>query len=214
MWRVSQRNLQLTAVPEGSSPCPYEIANKKRSAEEAAREDEHLGQQVGCREYCCGCEVYITSSGWGCRPPGRAAGAAGGVASGLPRFSIRAERRLLCWLRCEYVLQVHCVGSQASLCLFLYLAPCRTGGGSSAESGRKASGHPLRRPATVSRQADAALLLILRCKGRRRPCPSADGCLDAPCSPIRHAPSTHACRAQGPCAGQQENIRSAIWSLQ
>lgn len=40
--------MQLTAVPDGSSPCPYEIASKKRNAEEAAREDEQLGQQVGC----------------------------------------------------------------------------------------------------------------------------------------------------------------------
>ena len=44
----AQLTMQLTAVPDGSSPCPYEIASKKRNAEEAAREDEHLGQQVGC----------------------------------------------------------------------------------------------------------------------------------------------------------------------
>ncbi len=44
---------QLTAVPDGSSPCPYEIASKKRNAEEAAREDEHLGQQVGVQIMTC-----------------------------------------------------------------------------------------------------------------------------------------------------------------
>ncbi|KAL4423189.1 hypothetical protein ABPG77_000322 [Micractinium sp. CCAP 211/92] len=36
---------QLTAVPEGSTVCPYEIASKKRDAQAAAEEDERLGSQ-------------------------------------------------------------------------------------------------------------------------------------------------------------------------
>lgn len=39
--------LQLTAVPEGSSACPYELASKKRDAQAAAEEDAGLGSQVG-----------------------------------------------------------------------------------------------------------------------------------------------------------------------
>ena len=33
-------------IPEGSTPCPYEIASKKRAAQEAEKEEAGLGNQV------------------------------------------------------------------------------------------------------------------------------------------------------------------------
>ncbi|PSC76403.1 Zinc finger CCCH domain-containing 64 [Micractinium conductrix] len=36
---------QLTVIPEGSTPCPYEIASKKRAAQEAEKEEAGLGNQ-------------------------------------------------------------------------------------------------------------------------------------------------------------------------